>query len=651
MMQLLRKELEKAVQKQNDSNSSGPPAPGDNAQNGGSNRDRGGPPGSGGSNAAGPAKRAEPKSKPRIARIPGEGDNNLAIHIQDSDLRDVLELLSEQGGLNILPSPNVQGTVSASLNGVDIDTALDAILRSTGFIAHRDGKFIYVGTPADFKVMEQSLDKVATRVYRLNYTRASDIQALVTPLLTAGIGSISVTAPSDEGIGSDSNKDGGNRFAGGDSILVRDYVAVLDQIDQVIAEIDRKPAQVAIEAMILRVTLDDKYSFGVDFELLRNNLRFSTGSPLSTLKDFDVTSGGLKFAYLDGSTGAFVSALETIGDTDVIASPKVMVIDKARAEIQIGQQLGYVNTTITETSTAQNVQFLEVGAQLRLRPFISSDGLVRMEVHPELSTGQVKVQEGLTLPDKDVTQVTTNIMIPDGCTVVIGGLMREDLGTTATQVPFFGSLPGIGFLFRTKTETNKKEEIIVLITPHIVCEPDACCEGDKAAAEFFRRQAVYADQTSPLAKRYLGRKYYRLAQTAWANGDQETALRMIDLAVHFDPQSRAAIDLRTDIWNGRLVDDHTLLKPGMMGPPPGIGAFDEPMPTFGPMPWEDRMPGPGIMQAPPGGPQPEMQPGAPGALQQQDTLPPPGQSTPMQMPRTNPKYNQPTPARAVPPRR
>ncbi len=483
----------------------------------------------------------------------------------------MLELLSEQGGLNILPSPNVQGTVSASLNGVDIDTALDAILRSTGYVAHRDGKFIYVGTPADFKVMEQTLDKVATRVYRLNYTRASDIQALVTPLLTAGIGSISVTAPADEGIGSDSNKDGGNKFAGGDSILVHDYVAVLDQIDQVIAEIDRKPAQVAIEAMILRVTLDDAYSFGVDFELLRKNLRFATGSPLSTLNDFDVTSGGLKFAYLDGSTGAFVSALETIGDTDVVASPKVMVLDQARAEIQIGQQLGYVNTTITETSTAQNVQFLEVGAQLRLRPFISSDGLVRMEVHPELSTGQVKVEQGLTLPDKDVTQVTTNIMIPDGCTVVIGGLMREDLGTTASQVPFFGSLPGVGFLFRTKTETNKKEEIIVLITPHIVCEPDACCEGDKAAAEFHRRQAVYADQMSPLGKRYLGRKYYRLAQAAWARGDQETALRMIDLAVHFDPESRAAIDLRTDIWNGRLVDDHTLLKPGMMGPPPGVG--------------------------------------------------------------------------------
>jgi hypothetical protein len=179
-------------------------------------------------------------------------------------------------------------------------------------------------------------------------------------------------------------------------------------------------------------------------------------------------------------------------------------------------------------------------------------------------------------------------MVPDGCTVVIGGLMREELGTTTQQVPFFGSLPGVGFLFRHKTETTVKKEIIVLITPHIVCEPDACCEGDRAAAEFHRRLAVYADQMSPLSKRYLGRKYYRLAQAAWARGDQEAALRFADLAVHFDPESRAAIDLRTDIWNGNLTGQHTLVHPGatlmhgmtvppepevgpLMGAPPQMG--------------------------------------------------------------------------------
>ena len=80
--------------------------------------------------------------------------------------------------------------------------------------------------------------------------------------------------------------------------------------------------------------------------------------------------------------------METVGDTHVIATPRVVCLDKQRAEILIGSQLGYISSTVTETSTAQNVNFLEVGTQLRIRPFISSDGLVRMEVHPELSTGR-----------------------------------------------------------------------------------------------------------------------------------------------------------------------------------------------------------------------------------------------------------------------
>ena len=242
---------------------------------------------------------------------------------------------------------------------------------------------------------------------------------------------------------------------------MRDYMAVLDEIDQVIAEVDRRPAQVAIEAMILRVTLHDEYKFGVDFELLRQNpdVRLATGSPLPNVGNLDFNEGGLKFAFLNGSTNAFIDALETIGDTNVIASPRLMCIDKARAEILIGQQLGYVNQTITETATAQNVQFLEVGGELRLRPFISSDGLIRMEVHPELSTGQVKVVEGFTLPDKDLTQVTTNIMVPDGATMIIGGLMRRTFRPTPAKCRCLARCRESAFCSGTKRKRPKKKKL------------------------------------------------------------------------------------------------------------------------------------------------------------------------------------------------
>ena len=478
-------------------------------------------------------------------------------------------MLSEQGGLNILASNSVQGKVSASLNGVDVDTALSAILKSTGFVARREGKFIYVASPQDFLTMEQTVDRVGTRIYRPNYTKASELQALIQPLLTPSIGLASVTSPSEKGIASDGTQGGGDNYAGSEALLVRDYEAVLTQIDQVFQEIDQRPMQVAIEAMILSVKLDDGNNFGVDFRLLRdkNNIRLATGSPLSDLGEVSFTDGGLKFGFLDSSLGAFINALETIGDTNVIATPRLMCLNKHRAEILIGAQLGYISTTLTETSTAQNVEFLEVGTQLRLRPFISTDGLIRMEVHPELSTGTVRVEQGLTLPDKEVTQVTTNIMVRDGCTVIIGGLMREDLEEATSQVPVLGSTPGIGFLFRNTKETMARRELVVLITPHIVYEPEVCAEGDEAACEFHRRQANYADRMSPLSKRHLGRRYFRQAQKAWARGDRKGARRFIDLAIHFDPSSRAAIDLRTDICAGDHSGDHNLKPRGPVGHP------------------------------------------------------------------------------------
>ena len=494
------------------------------------------------------------RAKNQITRAaPGEGDDALSITIQNADIREVLETLSEQGGLNILASNSVQGEVSATLHGVDVESALDAILKSTGFVARQEDRFIYVGTPQDFETLEESLDTVGTRVYRPNYVTAAELQSLIEPLVSETVGVVSVSSPAEVGIQSDATAEGDN-FAGGEVVLVRDYEAVLTEIDQVVAEIDVRPLQVAIEAMILSVKLDDSHQFGVNFELLRNNdnIRLGWGTPLDALTKptFEFKDGGLKFGFLDSTLGAFLTALETVGDTNVIATPRVMVLNKHRAEILIGEQLGYVSTTITETSSSQTVEFLDVGAQLRLRPFISSDGLIRMEIHPELSTGSVDTESGFTLPNKETTQVTSNIMVRDGCTVIIGGLMREELKTTGTQVPLFGSLPLVGPAFRSTTEKIERREIIVLITPHIVYEPETCQEGAQTEGEFLRRQKTYAEKMTPVGKRAIARRYFRMAQNAWAVGNHRAALRFAEMAVHFNPLSREAIDLRTGIWLG-----------------------------------------------------------------------------------------------------
>ena len=541
--------------------------------------------------ARSPRRRGPPQSS--IKHLDGQatGADHLEINIQDEDLRRVLTQFSEQSGMNILAGPNVHGTVSCSLHDVTLDEALGAILKSTGYVSKRRGDFVYVGDPQDFQMIERNAEQIAVRIYRPNYVSAKDLEVLIMPLLTpAPIGRISVSAPPEVGIPANQTAAGGYSMTETEVVVVQDYRHVLSEVDQVVKEIDKRPPQVSIEAMILSVQLDDQTKFGINFQALRNeqHLRLGVGNPRQAplegggktdattgapLGAFDFASGGMNFAFLDGSLGAFLNFLETIGDTNVIATPRIMCLNKQRAEIQIGQQLGYVTTTLTSTATAQTINFLDTGAQLRLRPFISADGLIRMEVHPELSTGSVQQSGNYTLPNKEVTQVTTNVMVRDGCTVVIGGLMREDLSTSTSQVPLMGSLPVVGPFFRNKTEEIKRNEILVLITPRIVYEPQTCEEGECGAKDFISRQSAAIEHMSPIGKRYMGRKALRKAQAALAAGDRKGALRWADKAIYVDPENLMAVQFRDRINAGA----GPVAGPPHGGPSAGPGMAGQPL--------------------------------------------------------------------------
>jgi type IV pilus assembly protein PilQ len=499
------------------------------------------------------AQQPQDAKQPPIESLPpaierSEEDGKLSISLEDSDVREALKVFSQAANIDILASKNVGGTVTASLRDVDAETALSAILKTAGLVWRHEDGIVYVGTPADFEAMDQTQDRILMRVYRPNYIKAADLMTLITPMLSEH-GKATVSAAAQVDIPSDQTKTGGNDFAGPDVVVVRDYEAILKQVDQLYAQVDINPRQVAIEAMIINVKLDDEYTLGVNWEVLRdrNNIRLVVGNPLNDLANLPTADGGLNFGYLDSSLSVFIQALESIGDTNVIASPRLLCLNKQRAEIQIGEQLGYVNTTVTQTFSTQSVSFLDVGTLLRIRPFIGDNGKIRMEVHPELSTGTVTVDAGLTLPNKSVTQVTTNVECDDGRTIVIGGLIREDLKTNTSQVPYLGNLPWVGPLFRTKTEDTERSEIIVLITPRIVCEPMLGEEGIKYERQFVNRHSVVFDKMSPIARRNYALRYQRLARAAFAAGDFETALRQIDWSIQFDSMNREAINLRGEI--------------------------------------------------------------------------------------------------------
>ncbi len=151
---------------------------------------------------------------------------------------------------------------------------------------------------------------------------------------------------------------------------------------------------------------------------------------------------------------------------NVLSSPRVMALDGKKAEIITGQQLGYFTTTTSTTGTSQNVSFLETGTKLEITPSIKSDGLIMMDIHPEISDGTVTGG----LPQKQTTETTTQLIVKDGQTIIIGGLVRNSSGKDVIGFPVLMDLPVIGSFFKQTTLSSDKKEVIVLITPHIVNE-------------------------------------------------------------------------------------------------------------------------------------------------------------------------------------
>ena len=428
-------------------------------------------------------------SRDQAARALAAGP--LLLHVDDTDVRKVFEIISRQAKVNILVSPKATGRVTLDLRDMTAEAGLRAVARLCHLTVRREKDILYVYTTAE---ADQS-DDPPVRVYHLNYLRGSDVQKMIKPLLTKN--GTSTTSPDSEiGIKSDANKAGGDSLGGGDVLIVQDCQRVLQAVDRVVAQLDVQPAQVLIEAVIVSVKLDKDLELGVNFATLGGNgtvanvlgngalLNAAAGFPPPKSSPRRDNSWATPAAAWPRPSPATSSATSTVPSpvsfgpwkqpttSEILATPRLLVVNKQRAELQVGDRLGYETATQTQTSTVQTVQFMDIGTQLRLRPFITCDGIVRMEIHPENSTG---VLDSNGIPQTSASQVTTNVMVPDGRTVVIGGLIENDTDVTVSGIPLLDRLPWIGCLFRSTIDQPTRRELIVILTPHI-WRPQATAE-------------------------------------------------------------------------------------------------------------------------------------------------------------------------------
>ena len=180
----------------------------------------------------------------------------------------------------------------------------------------------------------------------------------------------------------------------------------------------------------------------------------------------------MKFGWVGGSTTGFIQALETWARPKCWP-PRVCWCSTSNARKSTSAISWATQTsTLSQTSTTQTVQFMDVGTQLRLRPFVSSDGRIRHGDPPRTQFGEI---DSNGIPQTNTSQVTTNVMIPDGATIVIGGLIDTEVNTDWAGIPFLSRIPLLGYLFRNTIDDTTKKELIVILTPHI-WRPE-CPEG------------------------------------------------------------------------------------------------------------------------------------------------------------------------------
>lgn len=523
-------------------------------------------------------------SQPIDTALKVSGDGNIELHVVDMPLANVLQMLNVYARRNIITTPSVQGTVTVDLYDATFEQALRAILAANDCdFDVRDG-FIYVYTADELAVLRATSAPIPHRLFWLNYVSASDIQSVIEPLLSEE-GKITKSPPARMGVTGTDPETAGNTLAGRDFIVVYDHADRLARIAALVREIDIRPAQVLVEATILRARLNEENAMGVDFTLLggvdlemmgansNGILDLSLGAlPTDRLELFNsnvttdfrsnVPDGGVSIGIMKDHVALFIRALEQITDTSVIANPKLIALNKQIGSILVGRRDGYITTTVTETQAIQTVEFLETGTQLTFRPFIGTDGYVRMELRPKDSIGGLTPEQ---LPFEQATEVTVNVLVKDGHTILIGGLFREVNSAARSQIPFLGNIPFLGTLFRSRNDAIEREEVIILLTVHII-------KNDAEYARHSVEQLQDNERTRVGLRRGMmwhGRErmaqwHYRRALEYHAKGDDKHALWNTQMALINQPSFLSVINLKEDIEQAREWDDDGSITRGFI---------------------------------------------------------------------------------------
>jgi type IV pilus assembly protein PilQ len=433
----------------------------------------------------------------------------LTLNFQDIETRAVLQLLADASGQNIVVSDSVSGSVTLRLQNVPWDQALDIVLRTKGLDKRKNDNVIIVAPTEELASREkaelaarqdvQELAPLRSEYMQVNYAKAADLAALIKTQGGSGLlskrGSVSVDERTN-------------------TLLLQDSSDRLDDIRRLFGTLDIPIRQVQIEARIVIVSDDFSRELGVragfsGFDFFSNNLGYTSGSALANdtaVSDFldrandnDPTNDGVPFVFSDspgvpsprynvnlpvanpaGSIAYMLlgpdflidlelSAAQAEGRGEVISTPRVITANQREASIEQGVEIPYQESA---SSGATTISFKKAVLALKVTPQVTPDNRIILDLNVKKdSVGQVIVGgAGAQVPSIDTREITTQVLVNDGQTVVLGGILETERRETEKKVPYLGDVPVLGRLFKTTGRTNNKDELLIFVTPKILRE-------------------------------------------------------------------------------------------------------------------------------------------------------------------------------------
>ena len=465
----------------------------------------------------------------KLTQGPGYSGDKLSLNFQNIEVRALLQVIADFTNFNVVTSDTVTGNVTLRLKDVPWDQALDIIMQAKGLGLKKAGNVLWIAPKEELAAKEKldleskaaiaQLEPVRTQSFQLNYVKAED---LARGLTGQSIGSSSGSGGGGGGGGSGSSSGGsgsGTRILSArgsvifeprtNQLFVSDIPSKLEEIQAMIGKIDIPVRQVLIEARI--VEANDKFGRSLGIKLGANDLRgqqggipgYSVGGgnyvtvggnysgigsqtnqgvaanynntqfinlPANTSSDSfsNGTAATVALSLFSATANRFLnlelSALESDGKGKVVSSPRVITADQVKALIEQGEELPY---QVATASGATSIAFRKANLKLEVTPQITPEGSVILNVDINKDSRGTLTPQGYAINTK---HVQTQVLVENGGTVVIGGIYTQDEGETVNKVPVLGDVPFLGNLFKNKTRTTAKTELLIFLTPKVVSE-------------------------------------------------------------------------------------------------------------------------------------------------------------------------------------